>query len=88
MGQQEDIEAKIAEKRVSKINGQPTDRELTQLKKELVKIAAGISTSLGGGKHGHVGLIVPEAEYVKFSHEEKKIRHPSSSRSLSRVSLQ
>ena len=77
MGQQEDIEAKIAEKRVSKINGQPTDRELTQLKKELVKIAAGISTSLGGGKHGHVGLIVPEAEYVKFSHEEKKFDIPA-----------
>ena len=30
MGQQEDIKAKIADRGVTKINGQPTDRELTK----------------------------------------------------------
>ena len=77
MGQQEDIEAKIADRRVTKINGQPTDRELTKLKRELVKIEASVSTTLGGGKHGHVGLIVPEDEYVKFSHEKKTFDIPA-----------
>ena len=77
MGQQEDIEAKIADRRVTKINGQPTDREHTKLKRELVKIAERVSTSLGGGKHGHVGLIVPEVEYVKISHEKKKFKIPA-----------
>ena len=72
MGYQEDVEAKLAEKRITKINGQPTDRDLMKLKQELVKITASVSTSLGGGKHGHLGLILPGGEYVKISHGAKK----------------
>lgn len=67
MGLQEDIEAKLAEKPVTKIHGQPSDRDITQLKRELTKMTANIATALGGGKHGHVGIIIAEDEYIKFS---------------------
>ena len=67
MGAQEDIEAKLADKPVTKIIGQPTDRDITQLKRELTKITAVVPTKLGGGKHGHVGIVIKDAEYVTFS---------------------
>lgn len=67
MGQQDTTEAKIAEKNVTKIHGQPTDRDLSLLKKELVKIVSKEATSLGGGKHGHVGLLMKEEDYIKIS---------------------
>jgi hypothetical protein len=38
---------------VTKIHGQPTDQDITALKKELITIAASIPTGLGGGNHGH-----------------------------------
>ena len=41
-----------------------------------MKIAASIPTSLGGGKHGHIGVILPEDEYVKISQDGKKISIP------------
>ena len=62
MGLQEDIEAKLAEKAVTKIHGQPSDREITRLKRELTKMTANIATGLGGGKHGHVGIIIEEEQ--------------------------
>ena len=67
MGQQDTTEAKIAEKHVTKITGQPTDRDLTLLRKELVKIAGKEATSLGGGKHGHSGLLMKDADYKAIS---------------------
>lgn len=67
MGVQEEIEAKLADKPVTKIHGQPSMRDITQLKRELTKIAASVSTGLGGGKHGHVGVVIPKDEYIKFS---------------------
>ena len=67
MGQQDTTEAKIAEKHVTKIHGQPTDRDLSLLRKELVKIVAKEATSLGGGKHGRVGLLMKEADYKNIS---------------------
>ena len=62
MGHQKDIEAKLAEKPVTKIHGQPSDRDITQLKQELTKITANIATGRGGGKHGHVGIVIPKSE--------------------------
>ena len=67
MGAKEDIEASLKEKSVAKIHGQPTDRSLTQLKRELMKIAASVPTKLGGGKHGHSGLIIPKDKYITVS---------------------
>ena len=77
MGQQDTTEAKIAEKHVTKITGQPTDRDLTLLRKELVKIAGKEATSLGGGKHGHIGILMKETDYKEISNEGVEFAIPS-----------
>jgi hypothetical protein len=40
------------------------DHDVTLLEKELIAIAATIPTTLGGGNHGHAGLIVEPAKYL------------------------
>ena len=77
MGLQEEIESKLADKPVTKINGQPSNRDITKLKRELAKITSSVATDLGGGKHGHVGIIIPESEYVKISEGGAKFDIPS-----------
>ena len=78
MSSKEDIIAMLSKMSVTKIDGQPNDRSLVQLEKELVKIAMSISTALGGGRHGHAGLIIPDAEYVRRTNGEQFIvpAHP------------
>ena len=58
MGRQEEIEAKLADRLVSKIHGQPTDKIITQLERELTEIMSSVPTSLGGGKHGHARIVI------------------------------
>ena len=77
MGLQEDIEAKLAEKTVTKIHGQPSDRDITRLKRELSKMCANIATGLGGGKHGHVGIVIEREQYIEFSHEGAEFEIPA-----------
>jgi hypothetical protein len=48
----------------TKIYGQPTDQDLTLLEKELISIAANVPTALGGGNHGHAGIIVEPTKYL------------------------
>jgi hypothetical protein len=49
-------------------NPWPTkDHDVTLLKKELIAIAATIPTTLGGGNHGHAGLIVEPAKYLPMT---------------------
>ncbi len=48
----------------TKIHGQPTDQDLTLLEKELISIAANVPTALGGGNHGHAGIIVEPTKYL------------------------
>jgi hypothetical protein len=48
----------------TKIHGQPTDQDLTLLEKELISIAANVPTALGGGNHGHAGIIVETTKYL------------------------
>ena len=57
---QEEIEAKLADKPVTKINGQPSNCDITKLKRELAKITSSVATDLEGGKHSHVEIILPE----------------------------
>ena len=57
MGVKDNIESLLASKHVTKIQGQPTDRSLTNLEKELTKIAASVPSAVGGGKNGHVGTL-------------------------------
>ena len=55
----------------TKIDGQPTDKDLNLLTKELSTVAASIPTTNGGGQHGHMGLILDAAEYIMFLHNGK-----------------
>jgi hypothetical protein len=43
------------------------DHDITLLKKELIAITATIPTTLGGGNHGHAGLIVEPAKYLTMT---------------------
>ena len=68
MGIREEIEKDIGDKNVTRIVGQPSERDATQLRKELGKMAGSVKTKLGGGKHGHLGLVIPEDTYKTISH--------------------
>jgi hypothetical protein len=46
---------------LTKIHGQLTIHNLMILEKELIAILAGIPTALGGGNHGHAGIIMDPA---------------------------
>ncbi|KAL7475096.1 LOW QUALITY PROTEIN: hypothetical protein ACHAW6_006934 [Cyclotella cf. meneghiniana] len=52
---------------VTEIDGQLTSEDLTKLTYELCNAAFTIPTRLGGGDHGHMGLVLPEREYVLIS---------------------
>jgi hypothetical protein len=52
---------------ITKIDGQPMDEDLNKLIKELTNALGSVTIELGGGEHGHVGLIVKETEYITFS---------------------
>jgi hypothetical protein len=63
MGIQTEIRDEIRKETVTKIHGQPTSHDLTILEKEIIETLGNIPTSLGGGNHGHVGVIINLTEY-------------------------
>jgi hypothetical protein len=67
MGIQAETREEVHKETATKIFGQPTANNLTQLEKELIAIAAAIPTSLGGGNHGHAGTIVDDAKYLTMT---------------------
>ena len=68
MGICQDIEEIINSFKFSKIDRQPMDEDLNQLTRGLTRALATIPTTNGGGKHGMIGMIIADAEYVTFSH--------------------
>ena len=76
MGLRQDTEESLKDFEFTKIDGQPSDEDLTRLVRELTNAAASIPTTLGGGNHGHVGMIIPEAEYITFSNQGAKFETP------------
>jgi hypothetical protein len=52
---------------VTKIHGQPTGHDITTLEKNLVAIAVSIPSGLGGGNHGHAGIIVEATKYLAIA---------------------
>ena len=76
MRAREDIEKKIGDKPITQIVGQPSKRDVTLLTKELKKMAASIKTALGGGKHGHLGLVIEEISYKDISYKGKTFDFP------------
>ena len=67
MGICEDIKDALKKFEITKIEGQPTDEDLSLLRKELSNAAGSIATQNGGGEHGHVGLVLEDAEYRLIS---------------------
>ncbi len=67
MGLGSDTRKELRKEMVTKIFGQPKDGDLTTLEKELIAIAASIPTMLGGGNHGHAGIIIEPAKYLPMT---------------------
>ena len=66
MGIRAETQEEIQKEKITKIFGQPTKHDITKMEKELTAIAAGIPSNLGGGNHGHAGIIVENANYTKM----------------------
>ena len=64
MGVRADIQEEVRKETVTKIHGQPTNHDLTILEKELITILANIPMTLGGGNHGHAGILMDPARYL------------------------
>ena len=64
MGVRADTREEVRKETVTKIIGQPTNQDLTLLEKELIAILANIPTTLGGGDHGHAGIVMDPARYL------------------------
>ena len=62
----QDIKDNLKSFPVMKIDGQPTDEDLNQLKHKLSKTAASIPTINGGGMHQHVGMLMEDLLYCTF----------------------
>ena len=77
MGIRHDVEEGLEQYKITKIEGQPTEEDLTQLTLELSSALGSVATTLGGREHGHVGLIIDETEYVTFSRNGKKFIAPT-----------
>jgi hypothetical protein len=64
---QSEIQKTVAERAVTKVNGQPTCNNLDLLNKELTAIATSIPTVLGGGLNGHAGMLLSNADYATIA---------------------
>ena len=64
MGVRAGIREEVRKEMVTKIHGQPTNQDLTLLEKELIAILANIPMTLGGGGHGHAGIVMDPARYL------------------------
>jgi hypothetical protein len=57
----------IAKCTVTKIHGQPTNQDIDHLDNELTAIASSFPSKMGGGIHGHAGLVKNLADYELFA---------------------
>ena len=52
---------------LTKIAGEPTNTAIKLLKKEIYANARAIPSTRGGGGHGHLGLVMPPADYLTLA---------------------
>ncbi len=67
--------------RVTMILGQPTIQDINRLEEELMWIAAKETTTLGGGEHGHIGMIMESTKYLAMTNSIPFI-HPTTNPGL------
>ena len=60
----EEIISKFTVKNLPKIDCEPTYESINQWMQLLYANAATLSTTLGGGRHGHIGMIMQPALYA------------------------
>ena len=60
---EQETQKAVAEFNMTKVLGQPTNQDIDLLVNELTAIASSFPTSLGGGLHGHAGLVKSVADY-------------------------
>ena len=77
MGIRHDVEQGLEKYEITKIDGQPTDEDLNLLIKELTNAAGSVATRNGGGEHGHVGMVIDDAEYITFSRSSTRFVVPT-----------
>jgi len=77
MGIRQDTIDSLKDYEFTKIDGQPTDEDLNLLTEECINAASSIPTTNGGGQHGHIGMVIPEAEYITFSHNAERFVEPT-----------
>jgi hypothetical protein len=77
MGIRQDTIDSLKDYDFTKIDGQPTDEDLNLLTEECINAASSIPTTNGGGRHGHIGMIIPEAEYITFLHNAERFVEPT-----------
>ena len=63
----DDIVAKFPMKKLPRIDGEPTYESINDMMQMLYANAATLSTTIGGGIHGHIGLIMKPALYRTLS---------------------
>ena len=61
------IAAYFPYKTITKISEWPTYDTLKTLKKMIKAYASSVISDLGGGQHGHLGLVVPDVEYNRIT---------------------
>jgi hypothetical protein len=78
MGILQDIFNALQAFEITKIDRQSTDNDINKLMTQLTAALVTISTGNGGGKLGHIGIVVPESQYVALSKDPKLDRpvHP------------
>ena len=74
MGILQDVFNALKEFEPTKIDGQPTDKDINKLTTHLSAALVTISTGNGGGNLGHIGIVVPETQYVTLSVGQKLVR--------------
>ena len=57
-------EFKFPHPKITTITGTPTAATISQLRRELYANAMAVTTTLGGGHHGYLGIIMPPTEYA------------------------
>ena len=62
-----DFQRQFYHRTMEKIHGEPTYGLLKNLKDRIKANAASITSRLGGGAHGHLGLVLDPAEYANVS---------------------
>jgi hypothetical protein len=61
---------------LTKIIGRPNNSTLQLLQQQLFQNARAITSTRGGGRHGHLGLVMPPAEYLQLAGEGNNFAVP------------